>query len=116
MVYLGVTKDPASKLLILQALTKRMSLAGDCDLSKLSSVLPDNLTGADLSSLVSEAAMEAIRRTIETLEASEEPQDTSNMRACVSQEDFMKALDNLKPSVSEEELRNYELLRQNLRK
>ena len=49
MVYLGVTKNPHHKLLILQALTKNVSLADDCDLATLSSVLPDNLTGADQS-------------------------------------------------------------------
>ena len=57
--------------------------------------------------------MEAIKRTIDTIEASDE---APNIRASVTQEDFMKALDNLKPSVSVEELRNYELLQLTLRK
>ena len=112
MVYLGVTKDPHQKLLILRALTKKMNLAEDCDLEQLSADLPDNLTGADLSSLVSEAAMEAIKRTIEMIE------DTGDrdVEARVCQDDLRTALDKLKPSVREEELRNYEMIKQNLRK
>ena len=111
-VYLGVSRDPASKLVILRALTRRMTLATSCDLEDISARLSPGLTGADLSSLVSEAAMVAIRRTIEVIE------DTGDkdLSVRVEQEDFLEALKLLRPSVSEAELRNYERLRQNLRK
>ena len=111
-VYLGVSRDPASKLVILTALTRKMSLAASCDLEDISERLPPGLTGADLSSLVSEAAMVAIRRTIEAIETTGD----KNINVSVENEDFLEALQFLRPSVSEAELKNYERLKQNLRK
>ena len=111
-VYLGVSRDPASKLVILTALTRKMSLAASCNLEDISERLPPGLTGADLSSLVSEAAMVAIKRTIEAIETTGD----KNINVSVENEDFLEALQSLRPSVSEAELRNYERLKQNLRK
>ena len=112
MVYLGVTKEPGQKLLILQALTRSMLLASDCDLASISQKLASGLTGADLGSLVSEAAMTAIQRTVQRMEATGE----QDIEARVNNQDFMEALQKLHPSVSEEELQSYEYLKQNLRK
>ena len=112
MVYLGVTKEPGQKLLILEALTRSMLLASDCDLASISQKLVSGLTGADLASLVSEAAMTAIQRTVHRMEATGE----QDIEARVNNQDFMEALQKLHPSVSEEELQSYEYLKQNLRK
>jgi len=111
MVYLGVTSDPNQQLLILTALTKKLNLRSDCDLSLLCPLLPPGLTGADLSSLVSGAAMTSVQRTIENIEAGEEETNPE-----VVLDDFILALDDLQPSVSQEDLAGYESLRQNLRR
>ena len=114
LVYLGISRDPADKLLILAAVTRKMQLAADCNLAQLSHLLPANLTGADLSSLAAEAAMVSIKRTVNMLEAGEAGIDTVEAR--VTQGDFLEAMKHLKPSVREEELQEYENLRQTLRK
>ena len=111
-VYLGVSRDPASKLTILAALTRKMQLASDCDLASISQRLPVGLTGADIASLVSEAAMVAIKRTVEHIEVN----GSHDIEVRVTHCDFMEALEDLKPSVSEKELQNYEYLKQTLRK
>merc|ERR1712098_614181 len=114
LIYLGVTRDPQQKLLILKALTGKMPLSEDTDLSQLvnSSTLSETLTGADLASLVSEAAMLAISRTIKVVERT----GNKEQRVKVNLEDFTQALKTLVPSVSKEELISYESLKQNLRK
>lgn len=91
-----------------------MPLSEDFDLSQLvdSSSLPDTLTGADIASLVSEAAMLAISRTVEVIEKTGD----MDQEVKVTLEDFTQALETLVPSVSDKELRSYESLKQNLRK
>merc|ERR1719397_205908 len=112
LVYLGVSNDPEQKLLILRALTGKMTLAADCDLGTISQILPPGLTGADISSVVTEAAMASIRRAVTQIEAGQETLEAGE----VSYQDFVEAVDNIVPSVSPEEMRSYELLRQTLRK
>ena len=111
LVYLGVSTQPAQKLLILRALTGKMSLAADCDLVKISEILPPGLTGADISSVVTEAAMAAIRRAVTEIEAGQEDTQAGE----VSYKDFLEAVNIIVPSVSPEEMKSYELLRQTLR-
>ena len=111
LVYLGVTDDPAQQLLILRALSAKLQLAADCDLPALAALLPPGLTGADLSSLVSEAAMAAVQRCVEAIEAGH-----INTLGGVTMKDFLAALDHLRPSVSQEELLRYASLRNTLRK
>ena len=91
-----------------------MPLSEDFDLSQLvdSSSLPDTLTGADIASLVSEAAMLAISRTVDVIEKTGD----MDQEVKVTLEDFTQALETLVPSVSDKELRSYESLKQNLRK
>ena len=112
LVYLGVAQRPDQKLLILQALTGKMRLAGNCDLAKVSQILPPGLTGADISSVVTEAAMAAVRRAVIHIEAGQEDAVAGE----VLFQDFVEAIENISPSVSPEEMRSYELLRQTLRK
>ena len=112
LVYLGASRDSEQKLNILRALTGKINRAEDCDLASLSLLLPQGLTGADISSLVSEAAMAAIRRAVAQIEQGREDVEAAE----VSYQDFLEALENVVPSVSPAEMRNYELLRENLRK
>ena len=111
LVYLGVTNDPGQQLLILTALTKKLQLAPDADLKSLAEKLPPGLTGADLSSLVSQAALAAVERCIQVIEAGGQ----SELQG-VGQEDFLAALNNIRPSVSPQDLAYYENLRNSLRK
>ena len=112
LVYLGLSEEPGQKLNILRALTGKMKLAPDCDLPGLSRLLPPGLTGADLSSLVSEAAMAAIRRAVAQIEGGQLEVEAAE----VSYQDFLEATQNIVPSVTPADMRNYELLRENLRK
>jgi len=111
LVYLGVTNDPSQQLLILTALTKKLQLAPDTDLAVLAKLLPPGLTGADLSSLVSEAALAAVQRCIQVIEAGGQAELQG-----VGQKDFVTALTNIRPSVSPQDLAYYENLNNSLRK
>lgn len=85
------------------------------DLSELAkSVRCEGYSGADLASLVREAGVVALRRTLGTLDAMYS--STSDViqgedEIMVGLDDFIKALDKVPPSVSVTQRRKYEALR-----
>ncbi|MBI4174863.1 MAG: AAA family ATPase, partial [Candidatus Aenigmarchaeota archaeon] len=87
------TPDEKSRLAILQVHVRDMPLDSDVDLKKLSKETA-GFSGADLSSLVREAGMHAMRR------------DTNAQT--VGRADFESALKEIKPSVSDEMNQFYE--------
>lgn len=82
------------------------------DLKQVVDQCPFNLTGADFYALCSDSLLIAISEKIESLEkkktiAKGEEEEEVEIIVKVSQEHFKKALEKLKPSVSEEELQHY---------
>ncbi|MCJ8190975.1 CDC48 family AAA ATPase [Sphingomicrobium aestuariivivum] len=85
---------------ILEIHTGQMPLGPDVDLDDLAQ-RTDRFTGADLEDLVRRAGLIAMRRDME--------------RAEVCKEDFEKALEETKPSVTAKMLKQYERIRSNLK-
>ncbi|KAJ3028219.1 UNVERIFIED_CONTAM: peroxisomal assembly protein [Siphonaria sp. JEL0065] len=134
MLYLGVSEEKAKQVSVMQALTRKFVLSPDLDLAKVADHMPSHLTGADLYALCSDAMLKAIARTIcvvdekyaeynaamknhrsnkkkqqsismtDFLESIVKPEDKS---VVVNQEDFMKALQELKPSLTPADLAHY---------
>lgn len=138
LVYLGVSRDPASKLRVLEAQTRRFNLAPGVSLETVAAACPPTMTGADLSALCAAAMSSALKRRIRTLggtgvtlagtsvEANSidasalagQPTDSSRKTTSserrgppVTQDDFREALASLRTSVSPEELAGYEAMR-----
>lgn len=57
--------DPASKLPVLTALTRRFSLAHDTDMTAVAAACHPRFTGADIYGLAADAWMAALRRAVE---------------------------------------------------
>jgi len=70
---------------------------------------PDNITGADFHALANEAAMNAVRRHILMLEASDVTNEESSCE--VQQGDLLKAAASIVPSLSRDQLENYKRVR-----
>ncbi len=84
--------DYQDRISILEIHTRKMPLSRDVDFRKIAE-LTDGYSGADLEALVREAAMNAIRRNI-----------NSEM---VKMEDFMLALKRIKPSLTSDIIEYY---------
>ena len=97
-IFIGTTSRPDQQLGILAALTRRLALAEDCRLGDVVSSLPPGLSGADLSSLVSGAALTAIRRQILSVESGKAPVGDSHQPQ-ITTADFLCAAKELKKSV-----------------
>ncbi|ARM75993.1 CDC48 family AAA ATPase [Acidianus manzaensis] len=90
--------DKQGRLEILQIHTRNMPLSKDVDLEKLSDI-SHGYTGADLASLVREAAMNALRRYLPKIDITQDkiPPEILEMME-VKMEDFMSALKEIVPS------------------
>ncbi len=100
MIYIP-PPDAEGRLKILKVHTKNMPLAPGVDLKKIANI-SEGYVGADLENLVREAGMIAYRKD---LNASK-----------VTQEDFMDALNAIKPSVDDEVLKFYNNISSNMGK
>ena len=100
LIYIPVP-DLEGRRKILEVHTKKMPLAKDVDLDDIADQT-DGYVGADLENLCREAGMNAYRKNPDSSE--------------VSQENFLKALKSIKPSVDEEVLKFYKSITENIGK
>ncbi|MFW6111019.1 MAG: AAA family ATPase, partial [Thermoproteota archaeon] len=77
--------DEQSRKKIFEIYTKEMPLAEDVDLSQLA-LSTENYSGADIEALCREAAMQALRRKVDT--------------EVVTMKDFQEAMKNIRPTVT----------------
>jgi transitional endoplasmic reticulum ATPase len=85
--------DEKARLEILKIHTRNMPLTKDVDLNEIAKIT-ENYSGSDLEAACREAAMIALRNNINAKE--------------VTKADFMKALSEIGPSLSKEEMKLYE--------
>lgn len=112
--------SPAERTEVLKALTKKTPLSADVDLEKIAlDQRADGLSGADLSALVREAAVAALREMFSTIDLDGPPltapptsvADGGTGLARVEMRHFETALARANPSVSPQQRRRFEVLR-----
>ncbi|XP_030051543.1 peroxisome biogenesis factor 6 [Microcaecilia unicolor] len=111
LLFVGMNDDRESQLRVLKAITRKFKLDPFVNLSCIIEKCPQQLTGADLYALCSDAMMSAIKRKVKSLE---QGLDTEKSELVISTEDFLQAAAKLQPSLSEQELLHYRFLHQNL--
>uniref|UniRef100_A0A3B4Z067 Peroxisomal ATPase PEX6 n=1 Tax=Stegastes partitus TaxID=144197 RepID=A0A3B4Z067_9TELE len=111
LVYVGINEDRVSQLEVLQAVLRRFSLDPAVSLQEVVDRCPAQMTGADLYALCSDAMTAAIKRKISHINGGLDSEDSPVL---LSVQDFWTALDNFKPSVSEQELQRYRNIQQAL--
>ncbi|QIW97065.1 hypothetical protein AMS68_002583 [Peltaster fructicola] len=133
MLYLGISDTHDKQTTILQALTRKFTLDPSLSLSRVASNLPFTFTGADLYALCSDAMLKAITRSARLVDSRvaainaeratrsqgkisiayffdhfAKDEDT---QVAVIEDDFNQAKAELVPSVSMDELKHYEHVR-----
>ncbi|XP_074898482.1 peroxisome biogenesis factor 6 isoform X2 [Buteo buteo] len=109
LVYVGINEDRESQLQVLSAITRKFKLDQSVNLTTILEKCPAQLTGADIYALCSDAMMCAVKRKVEWIE---EGLDTESSALILTMDDFLQAAARLQPSVSEQELLRYRLIRQ----
>uniref|UniRef100_A0A1A9WD13 AAA+ ATPase domain-containing protein n=1 Tax=Glossina brevipalpis TaxID=37001 RepID=A0A1A9WD13_9MUSC len=105
ILYVGLPEH-SDRVDILKATTKngtRPVMADDVDFDALAS-FTDGYTGADLSGLVRQASMLALKEALNNT-------DSKTEDLCVRRSHFLKAIDMLRPSVNAQDRKAYEKLR-----
>jgi len=129
MLYLGVADTHQQQVTILEALTRKFTLAPDVNLPRVAERLPFTYTGADLYALCSDAMLKAITRKtrsvdervkhISTLRGEEistgyffdHLASVEDVQVVVNEQDFQAAQEELVGSVSQKELAHFERIR-----
>ncbi|XP_012526182.1 peroxisome assembly factor 2 [Monomorium pharaonis] len=113
MLYVGIHSDRASKLSVLEAQTRKFEFReSGRELEQVVDQLPDNVTGADLYSVSSNAWLNAVREMLAKHQErikndySEEEGVIKN-NVIVELRHFSDAIHNLVPSVTDEEIKRY---------
>lgn len=104
LLYVGIASSPRDRKKVLAALSRKFNLDDSVDFDKVATSCPSRLTGADMYGLCSRAWMRAFKRHIEERDGRE--------AIVVSQEDFLYAAATVTPSLSAEDLAQYQALRQ----
>ena len=135
MLYLGISDTNEKQTKIMEALTRKFQLDDDVDLEKIAEKCSFTYTGADFYALCSDSMLNAMTRVANEVDAkikayNEEEVVKGNgevnsrwwfdnvatkedIRVAVKMEDFIKAQNELTPSVSAEELQHYLKVREN---
>lgn len=66
-IYLGACKDIKARIQILQAQTRKFTLADDVDLEEIAKILPNSVTGAEIGGVTSAAFSKAMEEKIKSL-------------------------------------------------
>lgn len=120
LLYVGISTDKKSKISIIRALTRKFQFKENNEnyikklIEDIVEYLPENLTGADLYAVCSDAWLSAIRRYINEKSnfiLHEEKENFKNNIVIVEKDDFINSAKNVSPSVNKEELIRYEKLK-----
>ncbi|CAO3646615.1 unnamed protein product [Cunninghamella echinulata] len=135
LLYLGVSQDHESQLRIIEALTRKFRLHPELDLARVAEKCPFHYTGADFYALCTDAMLKAMTRVADTIEEKvktlnqEQPEKPitaqyylshmatpEDIMVQVEEIDFIRALEELVPSVSATELAHYSKVREKFEK
>ncbi|KAF7196393.1 Peroxisomal biogenesis factor 6 [Pseudocercospora fuligena] len=133
MLYLSISDTHAKQAAILEALTRKFTLDPSVSLARVAETLPFTFTGADLYALCSDAMLKAVTRSARQVDARvqhingerasrgqaqisvayyfDHYDSEDDTQVMVTEEDFIRAKEDLVPSVSVDELRHYERVR-----
>lgn len=135
MLYLGISDTDEKQTKILEALTRKFKLGDNVNLQQVAAKCSFTFTGADFYALCSDSMLNAMTRVANevdekikqyNLQLSQQGKEKVNTRwwfdnvatekdttVLVQMEDFIKAQNELIPSVSAEELQHYLRVREN---
>lgn len=117
MLYVGIHSDRESKLSVLRAQTRKFKMREHGqELELVVDQLPDNVTGADLYSVSSNAWLNAVREVLTKHEKTNQYENNKleDNNIIVESHHFLDAIHNLVPSVSDAEIQRYKKMQAEL--
>ena len=109
LIYVGLPVSEGEKLKLMHAVTRKLNLSANVSLSSLVPLCPLNMTGADFYALAADATMGSLRRAILAHEREGKALPSEGIQ--IEHSDFVEALQQLTPSVSNAELKRYQQIK-----
>lgn len=113
LLYVGVNSEASYRERVLKALTRKFKLHEHVSLYEIAQKCPPNFTGADMYALCADAWFRAAKNKALGADSNSSLDDQPDS-IVVEYEDFIEVLRELSPSLSMAELKQYELLRDQL--
>ncbi|XP_055603194.1 uncharacterized protein LOC129751616 isoform X2 [Uranotaenia lowii] len=115
LLYVGPSTTVDDKESVLRAITSRFHLTADLTLRKIAECLKQDMTGADMYSICSNAWLSAVRRAIRSATTKEENVDDTlgPESVVVNESDFKAAMKKFIPSISPSDMEYFNRLRSN---
>ncbi|XP_050088467.1 peroxisome assembly factor 2 [Anopheles aquasalis] len=114
LLYVGPSSTVEEKESVLQAVTGRFRLAADLTLKKIAESLRQDMTGADMYSICSNAWLSAVRRTVkEAIAGDAIDEGLGADQVVVGEEDFREAIKKFIPSISPTDMAYFNRLKGN---
>ncbi|KAK2416583.1 cell division cycle protein [Trifolium repens] len=110
-LFIIVNSDASYRERVLKALTRKFKLHEDVSLYAIAKKCPPNFTGADMYALCADAWFLAEKRRVLNADPESSNPDNEVDSIVVEYDDFVQVLEELQPSLSTDELKKYELLR-----
>ncbi|XP_010457304.1 PREDICTED: peroxisome biogenesis protein 6 [Camelina sativa] len=107
LLYVGVNADASYRERVLKALTRKFKLSEDVSLYSVAKKCPSTFTGADMYAL----CLHTWQMQVSKSDSGDFPPEDDPDSVVVEYVDFIKAMDQLSPSLSVAELKKYEMLR-----
>jgi len=127
LLYVGIASSALDREKVIRALTRKFKLDDSVDLEAVSKACPSRLTGADIYGMCSRAWMRAFKRHVTDHKDRKDQKDQKDQKPAkggnnspddgpasvvVAQEDFLFAARTSNPSLTEEDLAQYQDIRQ----
>uniref|UniRef100_A0A182QM46 Peroxisomal ATPase PEX6 n=1 Tax=Anopheles farauti TaxID=69004 RepID=A0A182QM46_9DIPT len=114
LLYVGPSCTVEDKESVLRAVTGRFRLAENLTLGKIAQRLKQDMTGADMYSICSNAWLSAVRRTVkEAIAGDSIDEGLSADQVVVTEEDFQEAIKKFIPSISPTDMAYFNQLKGN---
>lgn len=113
MLYVGPYVTKEDKAAVLKAQMKKFNLEEGLTMDDIAESLKQDMTGADIYSICSNAWLSAVRRTVSTFKQNEKGNDKSLSAndVLVNLDDFQQAMSKFVPSISKKDMHYYDSIR-----
>jgi len=108
LIYMPIAQTLNERVNIFRAQTRKLPIDKEFNIeSFVADKCPANLTGADFFAITNKARQYAIKRLIQTYETN--LSDLNESLICLNENDFVSAIEEFQPSLSEQMLRDYDV-------
>lgn len=111
LLYVGPYITKEDKAAVLSAQMKKFHLADGVTISKIADLLKQDMTGADIYSICSNAWLSAVRRTVLEHKTNDEDKQLTAADVICQLDDFRQAISKFVPSINKKDMEYFNNLR-----